>query len=51
MIAGGGVPALRPGVLLEFLQQGLGTRGERGQLVQFADGQAGPVAACLEQQR
>ncbi|HUZ27235.1 MAG TPA: hypothetical protein VMV07_26085 [Streptosporangiaceae bacterium] len=46
---GGGVPALRPGVPLEFLQQGLGARSERGQLVQFAGGQAGPVAADLEQ--
>lgn len=48
-VAAGGVPAVLPGVLTELVQQRLATGSEGGQLAQFANGEAGPVAAHVEQ--
>lgn len=44
-----GVPAVLLGVLPEFVQQRFCAGSEGRQLVQFADCEAGPVAAHVEQ--
>ena len=43
------VPAAGPRVLLELCGQSLGGRGERGQLIKCADGEAAPVAVRFEE--
>lgn len=43
------VPSLLAGVVTELVEQRLGGVGERGQLVELADGDAAPVPAGVEQ--